>query len=781
LLQLYLRKQIAQVLKISPARIEALQPLTRLGLDSLAAMELKSKLESELGIRQSLDSFFQGQSISQLAVQALAELTSTASRPVSVVVEDSVTEYPLSQGQRAMWFLYQLSPESAAYNISFVVQICSEFDENALLRTFQTLVDRHDILRTTYKAQESDLIQEVQPKLELNLDTTDASSWSLAEIKERSAELSSRPFDLEQGPVLRVNLFRRSAGNAVLLLTIHHIAIDFWSLGVLLDELRVLYPAQMTGAVLPSAPPQYAAYVRWQSEMLAGWRGQQLRAYWQTQLSGKLPVLKLPTDRPRPPVQTYRGASQQFTLNEELTQRLRQLAHAEGTTLYVTLLAAFYVLLHRYSDQEDILLGSFMAARSRAEFEGLVGFIANTIPLRADLTGDPTFQTLLQRVRRTVAGGLEHQDYPFPLLIDELQVLREPDRSPLFDVVFQLQKLHRLEDLSQVFALHENGMQKEFGGLTVKAFPFEQRFARFDLEVQLVEADQEMYGTVLYNTDLFDRATMVRMIEHFQVILEATVNAPSEHLSSISAKIPAQTLSVEVISVFTAEPLEESLSFWMEKLRIPARIRFAPYNQVFQKLMDPVATRGAVRIILLRLEDWANSKSDSDEGFVIKLERHVRDFLDVLKTSSGRQGSTYLVCLCPESNALTTNLTRIASLRDAENLIRQSRKSMSDVYLIDHHDVVKLYDVDEVNDPTADELGHVPYTPDFFTALGTSIMRKILSLQLPDDPGTMTTVLKHIWSSAPVKNEKVVVDVARAMQKGRIALPMSVRQNTSQL
>jgi hypothetical protein len=324
-------------------------------------------------------------------------------------------------------------------------------------------------------------------------------------------------------------------------------------------------------------------------------------------------------------------------------------------------------------------------------------------------------------------------------------------------------------------------MQKEFGGLTVKAFPFEQRFARFDLEVQLVEADQEMYGTVLYNTDLFDRATMVRMIEHFQVILEATVNAPSEHLSSISAKIPAQTLSVEVISVFTAEPLEESLSFWMEKLRIPARIRFAPYNQVFQKLMDPVATRGAVRIILLRLEDWANSKSDSDEGFVIKLERNVRDFLDVLKTSSGRQGSTYLVCLCPESNALTTNLTRIASLRDAENLIRQSIKSMSDVYLIDHHDVVKLYDVDEVNDPTADELGHVPYTPDFFTALGTSIMRKILSLQLPDDPGTMTTVLKHIWSSAPVKNEKVVVDVARAMQKGRIALPMSVRQNTSQL
>ena len=770
LLQIYLRKQIAQVLKISPSRLDVDQPLTTFGLDSLAVMELKSSLESELGFRLSMDSFFQGPSISQLVVHTLAELTSSSSKPDPVVpqVMDAAVEHPLSHGQRAMWFLYQLSPESAAYNISFVARIRSELDTPALLRTFQSLIERHEILRTSYHVRESDLVQEVQTNLEIDLNTIDAATWSVAEIKERAAELASRPFDLGRGPVLRLNLFRRSTTDAVLLLTIHHIAIDFWSLGVLLDELRTLYPAQRIGAraALPPAPPQYAAYVRWQTEMLAGWRGQQLRTYWQKQLSGKLPVLKLPTDRPRPAVQTYRGSSHEFKLNEEMAQGLRELANAEGATLYVTLLAAFYVLLHRYTDQEDILVGSFMAARSRAEFEGIVGFIANTVPLRTDLSGDPTFRQFLQRVRRTVAGGLEHQDYPFPLLIDELQVLREPDRSPLFDIVFQLQKLHRLEDLSQVFALTESGAQRELGGLTVETFPIEQRFARFDLEVQLVEADQSLYGTVLYNSDLFDAATIARMVEHFQTILEATINGPHEHLSTLSAMVPAQTLSVEVISVFTAEPLEESLSFWLEKFRIPARIRFAPYNQVFQVLMNPAANHDAVRIILLRLEDWAQSQSNADDEFVQRLERNVRDFLDVLEESRRGQSSTYFVGLCPESNAVTTNATRIAALSIQENLIRDMTKYMSDVYFIDYHDVIKSYDVDEVNDPTGDEVGHIPYTPDFFTALGTAIARKLVSLQTA-------------WSIDAVENQpnqRVVVDVAREMARARIALPTFVHQ-----
>ena len=781
LLQLYLTREIIRVLKISAARLDVQQPLTSFGIDSLAALELKGSLESELGVSLSIESFFQNQSISQLVVNLLAELTSSTDRPLSMLprIEDSVTEYPLSHGQAAMWFLHQLSPDSAAYNISFVVRICSEFDEAALLRTFRALLNRHEILRTVYKVRGNDLVQEIQANIEINLNTTDASNWSVAELKDRAAELSARPFNLERGPVCRLDLFRRSTSDAVLLLTVHHIAIDFWSLGVLLDELRLIYPAQVRGGgtPLPPRPPQYATYVQWQAETLAGQRRQQLKTYWQKQLSGKLPVLVLPTDRPRPPVQTYRGSSHQFKIAEELTRRLRELANAEGTTLYVTLLAVFYVLLHRYTNQEDILIGSFMAARSRPEFEGTVGFLANTVPLRADLAGDPTFQTFLRGVRRTVAAALDHQDYPFPLLIDELQVLREPDRSPLFDVVFQLQQLHRLEHLAQVFALHESGSQLDLGGLMVEPFPLEQRFARFDLEVELVEADQELFGSMLYNTDLFDSTTIARMVDDLQTTLEATVNAPHEHLSTLSARVSPQTLVLDVISVFTAEPLEESLRFWMEKLRIPGRIRFAAYNQVFQELLDPAGNDESVRIILLRLEDWANSLPDSAQEFVSRLERNVRDFLDVLETSSSQQSSVYLVCVCPSSKALATDATRIAALRAAETLISQTIKLLNNVHSIDAREVVELYDVDEVNDPTGDEIGHIPYTPDFFAALGTSLVRRLLSLHLPQDPGTMTAVLQQIWPTSPTKigsGPGLVIDVAREMQRGRIAPPALV-------
>jgi hypothetical protein len=357
---------------------------------------------------------------------------------------------------------------------------------------------------------------------------------------------------------------------------------------------------------------------------------------------------------------------------------------------------------------------------------------------------------------------LEHQDYPFPLLIDELQVLREPSRSPLFDVVFELQKLHRLEDAAELFALHESGTQKELGGLMLEPYAIEQRFARFDLEVQLIEGDQELFGTALYNTDLFAAGTIAQLVEHWQEILEAAVNGPQERLSTLSAVVPVQRLSLEVISVFTAEPLEESLSYWMDRSSIPVRIRFAPYNQVFQELLDPTGGGEAVKIILLRLEDWASSGSDSDANFVRKLERNVSDFLDVFKTATSRQKSSFVVCLCPESDALSTNSTRIASLRNQENLIRQTIESLSDVYLIDYHDVIGMYDVDEVNDPTADEVGHIPYTPDFFTALGTAIARQILFPQLRPDPEDKT-------------ERRIVVNVAREMQRGRIPLPAFVR------
>jgi hypothetical protein len=229
----------------------------------------------------------------------------------------------------------------------------------------------------------------------------DASDWSEAELKERLVQRAHRPFDLERGPILGVTLFRRSAEHHVLLVAVHHIAIDFWSFVVLMQDLNLLYPAEVTGApaILPPVPMDYTDYVAWQAEMMAGPEGERHWAYWRQQLAGELPVLDLPTDRPRPAAQTYAGASYAFRLDTALTGRLKALAKAEGVTVYMTVLAAFLILLHRYTEQDDILIGAPLAARTRAEFEPIVGCVTNPVVLRADLSGNPTFKAFLGQVR----------------------------------------------------------------------------------------------------------------------------------------------------------------------------------------------------------------------------------------------------------------------------------------------------------------------------------------------------------------------------------------------
>ena len=270
------------------------------------------------------------------------------------------------------------------YNVSFAARIASELDVPALRRSFQALVDRHPSLRTTFSVRSGKPAQRIHQGAKVQFEEIDASAWSRDEMEPRLADEAHRPFDLEQGPLLRVKVFKRSAQEYFLLLVVHHIVIDFWSLAILLNELGALYPAEAAGkrAALPPLDVQYSDYVRWQSEMLAGAEGERLWAYWQKQLAGQLPVLDLPTDRPRQPIQTHRGGSYDFILNDELSMRLKAFAKAQGATLYVVMLAAFQAMLHHLTGQDDLVVGSPVIGRSRAEFEGIVGLFTNPVFLR---------------------------------------------------------------------------------------------------------------------------------------------------------------------------------------------------------------------------------------------------------------------------------------------------------------------------------------------------------------------------------------------------------------
>ena len=538
-IEAWLRAELAAKLGVRADALEVNRPISEYALDSLAAIELTHRIEAKLGVMLPMASLLQSPTIAEIATQTqqLAATAAVRPTPVAAVASSKLTSIqPLSRGQQALWFLYQLAPENAAYNISTVVRITSALDVSALQRAFQSLLDRHPSLRSTFSTHQDEPVQSILDFAEVSFEEINASGLSEAELHNRLVEEADRPFDLENGPLLRVQLFARAENDHVILLSVHHIVADFWSLSVLTHELGILYTAEVSGvpAQLPATQLRYADYVRQQDEMLGGDEGERLWSYWQAQLAGELPVLNLPTDKARPPVQTYNGSSAAFELSEEVTQGLKDLSRMHGATLYMTLLAAFQTLLYRYTGQQDILVGSPTAGRNQNGLAGVVGYFVNPVVLRANPSADASFTSFLAQTKQTVLSAFEHQDYPFPLLVERLQPEREFSRSPLFQAMFILQKAHLLNDEGLTsFSLGEAGARVKLGALELESVALEQRISQFDLTLAMVESGDTLSASLQYNTDLFEATTMNRMVEHLKTLLQGIVNRPQQALSQL--------------------------------------------------------------------------------------------------------------------------------------------------------------------------------------------------------------------------------------------------------
>ncbi|MFS0517035.1 amino acid adenylation domain-containing protein [Nostoc sp. UIC 10607] len=440
--------------------------------------------------------------------------------------------YPLSSGQEAMWFIYQIAPESVAYNIFITVKINSYLNIAAVNRVWEKIIEHHPILRTTYTIHEGKPVQQVNQQHKFNLEAIDANNWSEDQLKEKIFAITDRPFNLEKDSVLRVNLFTRSAEEHILLLTMHHIAGDMWSFDLLLSEFQSLYVSeieqvsqeQTEAADSFTKNKSYLEFVRWQSEMLSGSRGEKLWQYWQQQLAGELPILNLLVDKPRPPVKTSQGATHISKLDEQLIQKLNHLALVSRTSLYQILLAAFYVQLYRYTNQTDILIGSPMRGRWGREFKEIVGYFVNLNVLRVSVQENATFKEFLAQVSKTVREAQKHQDYPFSLLAEQLQPQRDPSRSPLCQVSFTWQA-HRWCEPT------ENSLHSGEQLLEIKPYLLgHQRGADFDLNLMVMEAQGVLQLCWQYNTDLFEASTITRMAGHFVTLLESIVANPQEQI-----------------------------------------------------------------------------------------------------------------------------------------------------------------------------------------------------------------------------------------------------------
>ncbi len=432
---------------------------------------------------------------------------------------------PLSFAQQRLWFLEQLYPGTPVHNISRVIRLSGALDTEALQRTLDAIAARHESLRTTIVTMNGTPMQVVTAASRVAMDATDLrglpESERKAEARRLVREETRRPFDLARGPLFRSTLLRLGDEEYLLHLALHHIVSDGWSMGLLSRELTAFYEAFVTGAAagLPDLPIQYADYAVWQRQQLQGERMERELAYWREQLQGAPPVIGLPTDRPRPPVQSSRGAKQRVLLPPGLSRQLRALSQREGLTLFATMLAAFQALLARYTGQDDIVVGAPIAGRTRTETEGLIGFFVNTLALRTDLSGDPTFRELLARVREVTFGAYANPDIPFEQLVEELQPERDMSRTPIFQVALAMQNVprHRLE----------------LRGLTLRPEPTDSGTAKFDLTLFVTEQEGDLQAAMEYCTDLFDAGTIVRLLGHFRVLLDSIARDPDQRLSEL--------------------------------------------------------------------------------------------------------------------------------------------------------------------------------------------------------------------------------------------------------
>ncbi|HXO22735.1 MAG TPA: condensation domain-containing protein, partial [Thermoanaerobaculia bacterium] len=497
-----------------------------LGGHSLLAMQLASRIRESFAVELPLRDLFEAPTVAAVAARIESLRRREGSRPAPPITRVERDQAPvLSFAQERLWFFGQVQPDSPIFNMALAVRLEGELAAGALERSLREVVRRHEVLRTTFPTIDGLPVQRIAAAGAVALPVVDLGAIAepaAAEARRLYLEEGRQPFDLAAGPLLRPLLLRLAPRRHELLVTLHHIVSDGWSLGLLVRELGALYPAFAAGgsSPLPDLPFQYLDYAVWQRRRLEGELLENQVSYWRSHLRGAPTVLEVETDRPRPPAQSFRGAIRAFSLDGGLTRDLEALSRASGCTLYMTLLAAFQTLIHAYTGRDDLLVGSPVANRNRLEIEGLIGLFVNMLVLRATFADNPTFRLLLARTREATLGAYVHQDLPFDKLVQELRPVRDAGRPPIFQVIFAYQQ--------------NPSWDLELPGLTVEILPPAEVVARYDLHLSMVRQGEGLEGYLTYNADLYDAATAGVMLDRFAALLREAAAHPDERIDRLA-------------------------------------------------------------------------------------------------------------------------------------------------------------------------------------------------------------------------------------------------------
>ncbi|ROO62279.1 hybrid polyketide synthase/nonribosomal peptide synthetase FtdB [Micromonospora sp. Llam0] len=636
---------VAAVLRVPPERVDPASSVAALGLDSLLAMELRARIAAEIHVALPVVALLSGAAVADLIEQAHDELvdlltTDTATSGADVEVYSDEQCYPLTQNQKALWFLKQLNPDGYAYNIGGAVEVRVELDAGLMFEAVRALIARHPSLRANFLLEQgqSDLgrraghrqpVQRIHPQIRADVALFDVRDRAWTDVYQMIIQEYRRPYDLERDPLVRFRLFRLGPQRWVIMKAVHHIISDAISTFTFIEELLAVYEGLRRGepAQLPPVSAHYLDFLNWQNRFLGSPQASRSLDYWRSHLPAEVPILNLPTDKPRPAVQTNNGASEFFTLDPDLTTRVHATARDHNATVFMVLLCAYFVLLHRYSGQDDVIVGSPVTGRTEEEFASTYGYFVNPLPLRADLSGDPSIADLLNQVRTTVLNGLDNQDYPFVLLVEQLGLHHDPSRSAVFQTMFIL--------LTHKVATEKYGYRLEYIEL-----PEEE--GQFDLTLSVYEdeADHQFHCVLKYNTDLFLPETVRRIARHYVQLLD-----------TMSRSAPEQP--VRQLELLGADERERLLDDWSG-----ARQQ-VPHDVPVHELMARVAAQrpDAVAVVAPAGPSGAAfGSADTRRLDYATLERRSRQLAHRLRRLGVRDGAVVALCLDKSPELITAVL-----------------------------------------------------------------------------------------------------------------------------
>ncbi|MDQ7091560.1 MAG: amino acid adenylation domain-containing protein [Methylococcales bacterium] len=629
---------VATILRTDIANLNATDTLVALGIDSIMGVELNNRLLGHFGERLSVVKLLGNLNITQLAAELNEKIILLAasktkaianevSLDVGVETDDNCLctnatscnaeiedEYPLSFGQKAIWFTHQLNPLSAAYNIGGVMHIPSVLKLDILDKAINGVVQRHPGLRANFYVVEGEPVQRIYAHRPFEFTVVDVANQDWESIRQQVIEDNQHPFDLENDSLLRIRLYRQAEDSYYFAITIYHIVSDAWSNYKFLNEMQDLYARYLKEETIKIERPKasYRDFVEWESRLINSIRGSGLYKFWRNRLPENIPQLALETDKKRPLVMTNNGASYNFEINADLTKQLQTLARNEGATMFMALLSLYYTLMHKYTQQNDIIIGSPVAGRTQAEFAEVYGYFVNPLPLWVNFDQNPNFVTLLKDVRETTLMGLENQEFPFSLLVDRLEIEHDPSRTAIFQVMFVL--LNHQVDRTHI---DENNVA-HYDGFPMQLLQMPEEEGQFDITLSVYEEKGVYYATFKYNTDLFVESTIVRMAEHFLEIAKQAVATPQTAVSTYHLPTPnEQTLLKQWSGVETqAAPID--------------RQNFISVHQTIEGIAQTAANQMAVQM--------TNDSGESDGITYAQLNADANQMAHALKAEGVNHG-----------------------------------------------------------------------------------------------------------------------------------------------